>query len=362
MPFLKTLEEPPDHVIFILATTNPEKLPETVISRLVKINFTKAKVTDIARQLNRVIKGEKIKTEDSVIEKIAKIADGSFRDAVKILETLTFKTKNIKTGDVENLLSVNTSRIDEFFATLATSDSKKNLEFIEKLVADGIQIRNLIENILKKLHTSLLAKNGLGQDELANFREEEVLALIEFIKEAQKPNPIPQLPLEIAVIKYCGPQKIQDQKPQEEQKPKENEKPQHSPSPSVKSEISSHQSSAIGNEIWQQILQNVRSKNVSVEALLRAARPLAYDGKILNLGVYYRFHKEHLEGPQNTRILEEVIKPILGVTTLKICYQLIDKEIKEKPKAQEKHASTKAEGLTSKVDQDIIAAAKEIFG
>lgn len=360
--FLKTLEEPPDHVIFILATTNPEKLPETVISRLVKINFTKAKVTDIARQLNRVIKGEKIKTEDSVIEKIAKIADGSFRDAVKILETLTFKTKNIKTGDVENLLSVNTSRIDEFFATLATSDSKKNLEFIEKLVADGIQIRNLIENILKKLHTSLLAKNGLGQDELANFREEEVLALIEFIKEAQKPNPIPQLPLEIAVIKYCGPQKIQDQKPQEEQKPKENEKPQHSPSPSVKSEISSHQSSAIGNEIWQQILQNVRSKNVSVEALLRAARPLAYDGKILNLGVYYRFHKEHLEGPQNTRILEEVIKPILGVTTLKICYQLIDKEIKEKPKAQEKHASTKAEGLTSKVDQDIIAAAKEIFG
>src|SRR5258708_21875964 len=87
--FLKTLEEPPDHVVFILATTNPEKLPDTVVSRLTRVDFSRATADDIARQLTRVALGEKIKIEKEAIIKISKKADGSFRDAVKILESIS---------------------------------------------------------------------------------------------------------------------------------------------------------------------------------------------------------------------------------------------------------------------------------
>ena len=125
--FLKTLEEPPSHAIFILATTNPEKLPTTVISRLTTINFTKATPKDIARQLSRVAKGENIKIADEAINIIAKHSDGSFRDAVKILETLSFKTKDITKKDLESLYS-SSSNLNNFFEIL-----KRELNFKSKI-------------------------------------------------------------------------------------------------------------------------------------------------------------------------------------------------------------------------------------
>ena len=88
---LKTLEEPPAHVIFILATTNPEKLIDTIKSRVTFIPFRKATEEEIKNSLRRVIAGEKIKIEDKVVEKIAKLANGAFRDAVKMLEQFTFE-------------------------------------------------------------------------------------------------------------------------------------------------------------------------------------------------------------------------------------------------------------------------------
>jgi DNA polymerase-3 subunit gamma/tau len=86
--FLKTLEEPPPHVIFILATTDPQRLPQTILSRLTTIQFHKANAKEIARQLDRVINGEKLKIENGVIDLIISHSDGSFRDAVKLLESM----------------------------------------------------------------------------------------------------------------------------------------------------------------------------------------------------------------------------------------------------------------------------------
>ena len=83
---LKTLEEPPSHVYFILATTNPEKIIETIKSRTTLVEFTKATREEIKRSLERIIKNEKIKIKTEDVDKIIKISKGSFRDAVKSLE------------------------------------------------------------------------------------------------------------------------------------------------------------------------------------------------------------------------------------------------------------------------------------
>lgn len=351
--FLKTLEEPPDHVIFILATTNPEKLPGTVISRLTQINFTKANSEDITRQLNRVAKGEKFKVSEKAIEKIAKKADGSFRDAVKILESMTVVKKEVSEEDVESIASLNTSNISIFFELLAGEDVKKNLEFIENLVKNGVPIRSFNENLIQELHASILAKNGIGEDKVKNFKQSEITSLIDLIGKTNLQSPVPQLPLEIAIVKFLN----QKEKPEIDQPVKETklEKPES------KEEIKPPRKFELGpldENLWQELLLNVKGKNVSIEALLRAVKPLNFDGKNLTLGVYYQFHKEHLEDAKTIRILEDTTKTTLGIETLKITFELIEKE---KPSFKQDTPSTK-ESLTPAADKDIIDAAKEIFG
>ncbi|HWA51657.1 MAG TPA: DNA polymerase III subunit gamma/tau [Patescibacteria group bacterium] len=366
--FLKTLEEPPAHVIFILATTNPEKLPQTVISRLTQINFTKASVKDISRQLNRVAKGENIKIEDKAIEKISKFADGSFRDAVKILETLSFKTKDIKEADVDNLFQTSANSSLEFFQILETRNTKNILEFIENFIKNGGQIKNLTTEILENIHQSILGKNNLGEDNLANFSLEELINLNNLISESLIQNsPINHLPFEIAIIKFCGEQKSE---PAEEKKIKK-------PLIEIKTEpkienpertLSEVERGVEGKKValksldettWAKLIENSRNKNFGIEALLRAAKPLGYDGNVLNLGVYYQFHKDKLEENKNKIVLEKVCVETFGIDSIKINLELL-----EKPKIARKIEETNLSkpDLTPKVDKDIIDAAKEIFG
>ena len=184
---LKTLEEPPSHAYFILATTNPEKLIDTIKSRTTLVPFTKATNEEIKRALKRVITGEKIKIKDEVLEKIVKISKGSFRDAVKNLEQFmsdeSFLNKN---SEVD---------IEDFIENLLKKDIKKTLEVIKK----ETNIENFTEELLDVLHTKLINDT----DQLMNFKLIELIELILSAQEYKKVSPIAELPLEIAVIKWC---------------------------------------------------------------------------------------------------------------------------------------------------------------
>lgn len=129
-------------------------------------------------------------------------------------------------------------------------------------------------------------------------------------------------------------------------------------SPLVRKLVQTGDLSSLDDLTWLKLLQNIREKNVSIEALLRAAKPIDYDGKKLTVGVYYQFHKEHLEDVKNTRILEEICKGTLGIDNLKINFELIDKPASNTPEK----IINEVQPLTGSVDKDIIDAAKEIFG
>src|SRR3989304_4686620 len=129
---LKTLEEPPEHVMFILATTNPEKLIATIRSRCTHVVFKKAKLNEIVRSLERVAKDEKIKVETEGLELIAKHSDGSFRDAVKLLETLQLELKILELKEVEDyLFNKKAFDVEDFLSYLSRRDVKKALYAIE---------------------------------------------------------------------------------------------------------------------------------------------------------------------------------------------------------------------------------------
>ncbi|MEK7188374.1 MAG: DNA polymerase III subunit gamma/tau [Patescibacteria group bacterium] len=183
---LKTLEEPPEHVIFMLATTNPEKLIETIKSRTRIVEFGKAKPDEINRQLTRIVKGEKIKVEEGVLDLIARRADGSFRDAAKLFEELSLTSKVLTKRSVEEyLLSLKFFNLDDFFPLLANKKSKEALECLEKASQKAISMRFLCDRIVEKLKDSLLSLWALPGETLSGFSSDEHMILIDLFLNAR---------------------------------------------------------------------------------------------------------------------------------------------------------------------------------
>ncbi|MFI5241245.1 MAG: DNA polymerase III subunit gamma/tau, partial [Microgenomates group bacterium] len=138
---LKTLEEPPSHVVFILATTNPEKLIGTIHSRTTNVNFTKATTEEIVRSLERVAKGEKVKVGTDVLEVVSKASGGAFRDGVKIFEQLLSEKIKLETEEVtEFLFKRKGFNLDEFIDLLAKKDVKGLLTSTQNFISTGVGV------------------------------------------------------------------------------------------------------------------------------------------------------------------------------------------------------------------------------
>mgnify|MGYP001581826015 FL=1 len=201
---LKTLEEPPKTVIFILATTNLEKLPKTIVSRCLKINFGKAKISDIGSMLKRIAKNEGIKFDDNLLKLIARHSENSFRDAAKILEEVTFQ--DIKTEEeLEKFLGIRGK--NDLMEIIEKKDPKKTLEWIEVFSQNNGDFKNLIEDILNELHLQFLVKNGVenSDEKKTSLTLNEISLLIKLLIEAYqnlKNTPIDSLPIEIALIEF----------------------------------------------------------------------------------------------------------------------------------------------------------------
>lgn len=358
---LKTLEEPPAHVMFILATTDPHKLPDTIQSRLTTVVFQKANKDEIARMLGRVAKGEKMKLGDEVIELISKACNGSFRDGAKILEQLTLEVKNLTPENVEAvILQKKLFAVDDILTPLLARDAKKAIEEVEQMVVKGGSVVKALELMIERLHAALLGKVGLGEDDLPYVHKADLISLIRLLTKARFDTSrsfISQLPLEIAVAKWCGSGEVLDLTPssgtpRKETVPKERlvkKEPSPAPEPAVEEKITVKVSNVDGT-VWKRVLEVAKDRDTKIEALLRAAKPVNFDGHTLTLGVYYKFHKERLEVVANKQTLEEIVSLVFGDTVFVSC-KLAEKEV------QPVHE----EPLTPATDQDIISAAKEIF-
>lgn len=154
---LKTLEEPPANVVFILATTEQHKIPVTILSRCLRFEFSRINEDDIFKRLEYVLNEEKIEYDVEAIKYIAKIADGGLRDALSILERcITEATDKLKYEDVLRIIgAIDTQLIDEICEGLINLDIDKVLENIDVVVKKGKDIRQLnyqiTENMLNRL-------------------------------------------------------------------------------------------------------------------------------------------------------------------------------------------------------------------
>ena len=214
---LKTLEEPPSHVIFILATTEPNKIPLTILSRCQRFDFNKINMNDLVSRLKYIVNEEGRVVSDNILEQIAKISDGGLRDAINLLDqVLSLPDENINIDGVEKLSGkISTQSVYELFSYIINNDLVSILNFSTYMFDNGknykdladsmlsflrdISINTEVPNYFDKSYSELLSKISISFNNLIKMSS----IINELLKELKNSNNQKML-FEIYVFQMCN--------------------------------------------------------------------------------------------------------------------------------------------------------------
>lgn len=222
---LKTLEEPPSHVIFILATTEAYKMIPTIASRCQRFDFKKLIIQDIIKKLKLIAGGEKIDFDEQALLLIAQNSEGSLRDAESLMDQcISFlgQERQISVKNIKDLLGIlEVSKISEFVDCLLEKNPSKAITFLEEQISQGLNLEEFVKSIISylrktfflKINTQSLSPDSFGFTpeefkktslQAEKFEEKKLEKLLETLVETEykmKYASIPQLPLELAIVK-----------------------------------------------------------------------------------------------------------------------------------------------------------------
>ncbi|MGC9048806.1 MAG: DNA polymerase III subunit gamma/tau [Patescibacteria group bacterium] len=222
---LKTLEEPPSYIIFILATTEIHKVPETIISRCQRFDFVKVDLEKIVKRLENIAALEKIKIAPEALQTIAQRSEGCVRDAESLLsQVMALDEKEITIEQAEIVIPLTKlNLIIEFAEKIFKKNKKEAISQINQLLEEGIDLEQFTKDLVEFLRKILLVKIGIDEKKILIYFDSvtknkiqelvksiEIKKLVEIVEEfilvqqGLSYAEIPQLPLELAVIKVCS--------------------------------------------------------------------------------------------------------------------------------------------------------------
>mgnify|MGYP001570412922 FL=1 len=320
---LKTLEEPPAHAAFVLATTDPAKVPVTIVSRCIQLHFSKATTEELLHALKRIVKSEKLLIDDAALLLIAQNVDGSFRDGVKMLEQVSFHKGNITADIVRSMGSMSGEKSREIFIQhLSARDTKQSLNDIATLVQEGKDIKTFLVDCLRHLQHVLVA--GVIDKPSDAWSTEDLKDVIRRLTAAyseMRTSPIASLPLELAVVEFAevvipaNPSKLRAGAGIQTSK---------NVDPRVKPEDDKKRGAEDDNKMlglltlekltdcWPDFIESMKPYNHSVAGVLRSARPKAVEGGIVTIEAFYKFHQEKLGETKTREALAQVLKKLFG--------------------------------------------------
>lgn len=214
---LKTLEEPPSHVVFVLATTEPHKILPTVLSRVQRFDFRRLTPSQIFGKLKEVAKAEKINVEDEGLKAIAIASDGALRDAEVSLSKFRSYSGKISTDEVVSTLGLVPFKYHpEFFGYLVANDKISALHFIQRIHESGVDLEHFTKDFIEYIRKVLMSKinpatlTAVGEELVQNWQIDgaKMIKMINLFTSARneiKTSPIVQLPLELAVLELLQP-------------------------------------------------------------------------------------------------------------------------------------------------------------
>jgi len=366
---LKTLEEPPPHVIFVLATTEAHKLLPTILSRCQRFDFRRISQTDVVAKLSHICDTEGIHIEPEALRLIARAATGSLRDAENLLQQLTtYYGADITLPQVQTVLGISGDwRAKELIRHIINNDIPAGIATINSVNSDGLDLRQFNRELVEYLRVLLLLKTG--SDEAVDLTAEDITELKDLATKAPLPRILKAvklfgqlelgldnystLPLELALVDCTLPAVEAKEEPALQVEPKQPAKkatpkvtpppeqptqpeavkvPEPAPAPTAAEPAATKEPmpaateavSAISLEASSEIelLQLNWSKIINeapdgmgktpAAALLRSAKPIYLEDNIIALSFKYPLHKESMEKLDNQKTAEKIISSFLG--------------------------------------------------
>jgi len=360
---LKTLEEPPAHVKFILATTAPHKVPATIISRCQRFDFKRISLQTLVQTLTKISEQEKINVEPQAFFAVAKAAEGSLRDALSIFDQLSaLSEKQINAQDVFSMLGlVETEFLFELVNALGEKNCAKALDVFSKIVDQGKDVKQFLKDLTEHFRHLMIVKIGgksLGRmidypaaikdrllEQSGRFSLLEILKAIDTLIESQETSRIVEslyIPIEIALAKLtytgspsippeaCPPEayrlaakeqkfsvvnvlknekgELNLEKSQKEQMPEEDIQREAAEAIFVEKEVRENCDLEKIKRNWDALTYAVSREKMSVATFLHEVKPVEFKSPQLILGLPEKcsFQKENLETPINVKLVERI--------------------------------------------------------
>lgn len=348
---LKTIEEPPAHIVFILATTEFQKLPATIVSRCQRFGFKRITAEEMLKKLEKICKQEKIKVSKEVLNKIIIKSEGGMRDAESLLgQIFSLNLKEINDKDVEAILpSADFGVVLKFLSNVVAADPRQAIEQINNLSINGANLEQFTLSLIDILRATLIAQTGFeikniintDKETLRQIKEisqklpaEKIIAMIESALERKreiKSAPIPQLPLELFAVEFSSisteillPKNQSDT--ELEKKEVKTESKSHHITTSIKSAIDSftHKSAPkttiaeIKNR-WAEVIGGISETVPSLTFILKmcSLNSIGEDG--LHLAFNFEIHKDKVDEIKNKKLIEDELEKVLGERIRIIC-------------------------------------------
>jgi len=338
---LKTLEEPPPHAIFVLATTEIHKIPATVLSRCQRHEFRRVPVDEIVGQLKRIAKDEKIKADEEALTLIARQSAGGMRDAISLLDQLSSTGGKIDLALTQTVLGTATSQtVLDLIASILDHQPAPAMDAIHRALDAGADPRSLARQIVDYLRGMMLIQMGnADQVEVTKevkstmveharaFSTQDVLRMMKAFNTAAvdtRGGWQPSLSLELAVaelleVPYAAPVVKQEEKPPKakvEKPTAQAAEPEKKPAKSVEAKPKAA-APVIGiaevTKAWRDIRSLVKPDHPSIEALLNSCKPLDVRGDELFLGFQSNKVRELFDIPERIAVARKAITEVLGV-------------------------------------------------
>jgi len=385
--FLKTLEEPPSRTIFILATTDPQKLPITILSRCQRFDFTRIKSEDIFERLRRIVKEQGVFADDKSLHLISRMSDGAMRDALSVLDqAISMGNSKVDYDELINMLGLVTNdNLLKLTDALIDKNVERSMRAVDDIVISGKDIYNFIKEMISHVRNLMMVKVSNNPEEILDMsleniqiikeqaqkiRMEELMRIIRILQETEeqsKWSKQTRIYLELAIIKICkieydtskevmlarinkleeaikngqvtvtiaegsaDSQKIVNRAPAQQVKKPEQVKEQ------VHEEVNPHSTVTLDTvrKSWRDIMELLKSRRQMViyASLITGELIGCKDGVIeIKFEEMYAFNKQRLEKEDNRKVVEEVFSQALK-EKIRIRY-IVDKK-QEKSKSPE---------------------------
>lgn len=388
--FLKTLEEPPANVIFILATTDPQKLPITILSRCQRFDFKRISKSDISDRLRKIVGAQGVLADEKSLELISRVSDGAMRDALSILDqAIAMGDGSVNYDSVVGMLGLVTNEyLFDITSAIIERNIQKAMNIIEEVVYAGKDINLFIKDLTGHFRNLLMAKVTNNPEEVldmsmeninlikeqgSRIRVEEIMRDIRILQEAEgnaKISKQARLYLELATIKMCkieydtssevilarinrleeaiksGKIQVATQVQQSNNQVAEvsnvqkrtatqnviNKEQAVTEAPVIEGNVNATTSIGDIQRSWHDILEALKARRAMViYASLMTGRPVACNNGVVVIKYEeeYAFNKIRLEKPENIKVINEVVSEVMR-ERLKVRFTVETKEEAER--------------------------------